>query len=104
MQLRGFEAPWLTRGGGQGVFVINKNAKRDQAQLVRYDASTGLQTSSACEGRKAQLTNIQVAITLCSSQILLFLFAAEQAGKTVAGIVRTTLGPRAMLKMLSGAL
>merc|ERR1719487_2767238 len=32
-------------------------------------------------GRKAQLTNIQ-------------------AGKTVAGIVRTTLGPRAMLKML----
>eukprot|EP00439_Symbiodinium_sp_Y106_P013232 s3997_g1.t3 len=49
-------------GGGQGVFVINKNAKRDQ-------------------GRKAQLTNIQ-------------------AGKTVAGIVRTTLGPRAMLKML----
>eukprot|EP00439_Symbiodinium_sp_Y106_P013731 s3997_g1.t5 len=50
-------------GGGQGVFVINKNAKRDQ-------------------GRKAQLTNIQ-------------------AGKTVAGIVRTTLGPRAMLKMLA---
>merc|ERR1719244_1252803 len=49
-------------GGQQGVFVINKNAKRDQ-------------------GRKAQLTNIQ-------------------AGKTVAGIVRTTLGPRAMLKML----
>lgn len=33
------------------------------------------------QGRKAQLTNIQ-------------------AGKTVAGIVRTTLGPRAMLKML----
>merc|ERR1719476_743941 len=32
-------------------------------------------------GRKAQLTNIQ-------------------AGKTVASIVRTTLGPRAMLKML----
>jgi len=32
-------------------------------------------------GRKAQLTNIQ-------------------AGKTVAGIIRTTLGPRAMLKML----
>merc|ERR1719231_2033887 len=32
-------------------------------------------------GKKAQLTNIQ-------------------AGKTVAGIVRTTLGPRAMLKML----
>lgn len=49
-------------GGQQGVFVINKNAKRDQ-------------------GRKAQLTNIQ-------------------AGKTVAAIVRTTLGPRAMLKML----
>merc|ERR1719272_2412752 len=45
-----------------GVFVINKNAKRDI-------------------GRKAQLTNIQ-------------------AGKTVASIVRTTLGPRAMLKML----
>merc|ERR1740117_1816700 len=33
------------------------------------------------QGRKAQLTNIQ-------------------AGKTVASIVRTTLGPRAMLKML----
>merc|ERR1719231_1899206 len=33
------------------------------------------------QGRKAQLTNIQ-------------------AGKTMAGIVRTTLGPRAMLKML----
>merc|ERR1711879_1138110 len=33
------------------------------------------------QGRKAQLTNIQ-------------------AGKTVAGIVRTTLGPKAMLKML----
>merc|ERR1740117_366497 len=33
------------------------------------------------QGRKAQLTNIQ-------------------AGKTVAGIVRTTLGPRAMLKMI----
>merc|ERR1719356_1689671 len=50
-------------GGGQpGVFVLNKNTKREQ-------------------GRKAQLTNIQ-------------------AGKTVAGIVRTTLGPRAMLKML----
>mmetsp|Transcript_43358 Transcript_43358/g.94406 ORF Transcript_43358/g.94406 Transcript_43358/m.94406 type:complete len:561 (+) Transcript_43358:126-1808(+) len=49
-------------GGGGGVYVINKNAKRDQ-------------------GRKAQLTNIQ-------------------AGKTVASIVRTTLGPRAMLKML----
>merc|ERR1719214_293725 len=32
-------------------------------------------------GRKAQLTNIQ-------------------AGKTVASIVRTTLGPRAMLKMI----
>merc|ERR1719226_433593 len=48
--------------GGGGVYVINKNAKREQ-------------------GRKAQLTNIQ-------------------AGKTVAGIVRTTLGPRAMLKML----
>mmetsp|Transcript_40831 Transcript_40831/g.81175 ORF Transcript_40831/g.81175 Transcript_40831/m.81175 type:complete len:557 (-) Transcript_40831:74-1744(-) len=45
-----------------GVFVLNKNTKREQ-------------------GRKAQLTNIQ-------------------AGKTVAGIVRTTLGPRAMLKML----
>jgi len=50
-------------GGGQpGVFVLNKNTKREQ-------------------GRKAQLTNIQ-------------------AGKTVASIVRTTLGPRAMLKML----
>jgi len=45
-----------------GVFVLNKNTKREQ-------------------GRKAQLTNIQ-------------------AGKTVASIVRTTLGPRAMLKML----
>eukprot|EP00931_Biecheleriopsis_adriatica_P065861 TRINITY_DN4031_c0_g2_i1.p1 TRINITY_DN4031_c0_g2~~TRINITY_DN4031_c0_g2_i1.p1 ORF type:complete len:561 (+),score=143.71 TRINITY_DN4031_c0_g2_i1:93-1775(+) len=49
-------------GGSPGVFVLNKNTKRDQ-------------------GRKAQLTNIQ-------------------AGKTVASIVRTTLGPRAMLKML----
>jgi len=49
-------------GQGPGVFVLNKNTKRDQ-------------------GRKAQLTNIQ-------------------AGKTVAGIIRTTLGPRAMLKML----
>merc|ERR1719356_834772 len=50
-------------GGGQpGVFVLNKNTKREQ-------------------GRKAQLTNIQ-------------------AGKTVASIVRTTLGPKAMLKML----
>jgi len=49
-------------GPGQGVYVLNKNTKRDQ-------------------GRKAQLTNIQ-------------------AGKTVASIVRTTLGPRAMLKML----
>jgi len=50
-------------GGGQGgVYVLNKNTKREV-------------------GRKAQLTNIQ-------------------AGKTVAGIVRTTLGPRAMLKML----
>jgi T-complex protein 1 subunit gamma len=53
-------------GGAQqqqpGVFVLNKNTKREQ-------------------GRKAQLTNIQ-------------------AGKTVASIVRTTLGPRAMLKML----
>lgn len=52
-------------GPGQqqpGVFVLNKNTKREQ-------------------GRKAQLTNIQ-------------------AGKTVASIVRTTLGPRAMLKML----
>merc|ERR1719439_267385 len=49
-------------GGGPGVFVLNKNTKRDF-------------------GRKAQLTNIQ-------------------AGKTVAGIVRTTLGPKAMLKML----
>merc|ERR1719471_2373329 len=52
--------------GGQqqqpGVFVLNRNMKREQ-------------------GRKAQLTNIQ-------------------AGKTIAGIVRTTLGPRAMLKML----
>merc|ERR1719230_1169496 len=50
------------QGGNPGVFVLNKNTKRDV-------------------GRKAQLTNIQ-------------------AGKTVAGIVRTTLGPRAMLKML----
>ena len=49
-------------GGGPGVFVLNKNTKRDR-------------------GRKAQLTNIE-------------------AGKTVAGIIRTTLGPRAMLKML----
>merc|ERR1719493_406154 len=48
--------------GQQGVFVLNKNTKREQ-------------------GRKAQVTNIH-------------------AGKTVAGIVRTTLGPRAMLKML----
>jgi len=48
--------------GGPGVFVLNKNSKREQ-------------------GRKAQLTNIE-------------------AGKTVASIVRTTLGPRAMLKML----
>ena len=29
---------------------------------------------------------------------------ASQAGKTVAAIVRTTLGPRAMLKMLCGAM
>merc|ERR1719476_1318493 len=51
------------QGGQQpGVFVLNKNTKRDQ-------------------GRKAQLTNIA-------------------AGKTVASIVRTTLGPKAMLKML----
>merc|ERR1719476_590613 len=51
------------QGGQQpGVFVLNKNTKREQ-------------------GRKAQLTNIS-------------------AGKTVASIVRTTLGPRAMLKML----
>merc|ERR1719230_1282014 len=49
-------------GGAPGVFVLNKNTKRDV-------------------GRKAQLTNIQ-------------------AGKTVASIVRTTLGPRAMLKMI----
>eukprot|EP00930_Biecheleria_cincta_P045029 TRINITY_DN3102_c0_g2_i1.p1 TRINITY_DN3102_c0_g2~~TRINITY_DN3102_c0_g2_i1.p1 ORF type:complete len:560 (-),score=129.78 TRINITY_DN3102_c0_g2_i1:54-1733(-) len=49
-------------GGAPGVFVLNRNTKRDQ-------------------GRKAQLTNIQ-------------------AGKTVASIVRTTLGPKAMLKML----
>merc|ERR1719245_2051732 len=51
-------------GGGQqpGVFVMNKNTKREQ-------------------GRKAQFSNIQ-------------------AGKTVASIVRTTLGPRAMLKMI----
>merc|ERR1719162_2974474 len=49
-------------GGQGGVFVLNKNTKREQ-------------------GRKAQLTNIE-------------------AGKTVASIVRTTLGPRAMLKML----
>merc|ERR1719245_474985 len=51
-------------GGGQqpGVFVMNKNTKREL-------------------GRKAQFSNIQ-------------------AGKTVASIVRTTLGPRAMLKML----
>merc|ERR1719162_2456758 len=49
-------------GGQGGVFVLNKNTKREQ-------------------GRKAQLTNIQ-------------------AGKTIASIVRTTLGPRAMLKML----
>merc|ERR1719454_702709 len=48
--------------GGPGVFVLNKNSKREQ-------------------GRKAQLTNIS-------------------AGKTVASIIRTTLGPRAMLKML----
>jgi len=54
--------PQMGGQGGPGVFVLNKNMKRDQ-------------------GRKAQLTNIQ-------------------AGKTVAGIVRTTLGPRAMLKML----
>eukprot|EP00405_Crypthecodinium_cohnii_P015622 CAMPEP_0206455370 /NCGR_PEP_ID=MMETSP0324_2-20121206/21709_1 /ASSEMBLY_ACC=CAM_ASM_000836 /TAXON_ID=2866 /ORGANISM="Crypthecodinium cohnii, Strain Seligo" /LENGTH=601 /DNA_ID=CAMNT_0053926055 /DNA_START=194 /DNA_END=1997 /DNA_ORIENTATION=- len=56
----------MMMGGAQqaapGVFVLNKNTKREQ-------------------GRKAQLTNIQ-------------------AGKTVASIVRTTLGPRAMLKML----
>merc|ERR1719223_2521695 len=54
----------MMMGGQQqpGVFVLNKNTKREQ-------------------GRKAQLTNIQ-------------------AGKTVASIVRTTLGPRAMLKML----
>eukprot|EP00437_Effrenium_voratum_P020347 CAMPEP_0181452522 /NCGR_PEP_ID=MMETSP1110-20121109/29249_1 /TAXON_ID=174948 /ORGANISM="Symbiodinium sp., Strain CCMP421" /LENGTH=564 /DNA_ID=CAMNT_0023576805 /DNA_START=48 /DNA_END=1742 /DNA_ORIENTATION=- len=58
----GMGGPGGPGGGQQGVFVINKNAKRDQ-------------------GRKAQLTNIQ-------------------AGKTVAAIVRTTLGPRAMLKML----
>jgi len=38
-------------------------------------------TTKRDQGRKAQLTNIQ-------------------AGKTVASIVRTTLGPRAMLKML----
>merc|ERR1719245_2855545 len=51
-------------GGGQqpGVFVMNKNTKREL-------------------GRRAQLTNIQ-------------------AGKTVASIVRTTLGPKSMLKML----
>merc|ERR1719439_374001 len=49
-------------GGGPGVFVLNKNTKRDL-------------------GRKAQLTNIQ-------------------AGKSVASIVRTTLGPKAMLKMI----
>mmetsp|Transcript_115781 Transcript_115781/g.323810 ORF Transcript_115781/g.323810 Transcript_115781/m.323810 type:complete len:559 (-) Transcript_115781:15-1691(-) len=49
-------------GGHPGVFVLNKNTKREQ-------------------GRKAQLTNIA-------------------AGKTVASIVRTTLGPKAMLKML----
>eukprot|EP00442_Polarella_glacialis_P058992 CAMPEP_0115150662 /NCGR_PEP_ID=MMETSP0227-20121206/65169_1 /TAXON_ID=89957 /ORGANISM="Polarella glacialis, Strain CCMP 1383" /LENGTH=300 /DNA_ID=CAMNT_0002561063 /DNA_START=103 /DNA_END=1001 /DNA_ORIENTATION=- len=49
-------------GGNGGVFVLNRNSKRDT-------------------GRKAQLTNIN-------------------AGKTVASIVRTTLGPRAMLKML----
>lgn len=58
-----FEA--MMGGGGMqqpGVFVLNKNTKREQ-------------------GRKAQLTNIA-------------------AGKTVASIVRTTLGPKAMLKML----
>eukprot|EP00440_Ansanella_granifera_P010984 gb/GFBE01011914.1/.p1 GENE.gb/GFBE01011914.1/~~gb/GFBE01011914.1/.p1 ORF type:complete len:571 (+),score=182.82 gb/GFBE01011914.1/:1-1713(+) len=56
--------PGMMPGGAQpgGVYVLNKNTKRDQ-------------------GRKAQMTNIQ-------------------AGKTVASIVRTTLGPRAMLKML----
>jgi len=37
--------------------------------------------TSRDQGRKAQLTNIE-------------------AGKTIAGIIRTTLGPRAMLKML----
>jgi len=52
----------MPQGGAPGVYVLNKNTKRDQ-------------------GKKAQLTNIQ-------------------AGKTVASIVRTTLGPRAMLKML----
>merc|ERR1719230_1224735 len=49
-------------GGAPGVFVLNKNTKRDV-------------------GRKAQLTNIQ-------------------AGKAVSDIIRTTLGPRSMLKML----
>ncbi|CAE8649627.1 unnamed protein product [Polarella glacialis] len=52
----------MPQGGNGGVFVLNRNSKRDT-------------------GRKAQLTNIN-------------------AGKTVASIVRTTLGPRAMLKML----
>lgn len=45
-------------------------------QIVIFNKNTKREV-----GRKAQMTNIQ-------------------AGKTVAGIVRTTLGPRAMLKML----
>merc|ERR1719414_2812340 len=47
-----------------------------QQQVLVVNKNTKRET-----GRKAQMTNIQ-------------------AGKTVAGIVRTTLGPRAMLKML----
>ena len=58
------------------VYILNQNAKREQ-------------------GRKAQAANIKAArVRLEQVQNLILIFQA------VSDIVRTTLGPKSMLKML----
>lgn len=57
----GMDGGFCTGGGQQGVFVINKNAKRDQAGEKESQQQSDFRPPFwRTQGRKAQLTNIQV--------------------------------------------